>query len=85
MSYKVYKKEVGSEEVELVNDEVYETQEDAQIALEKARDDYMESQETIPLPGEFFGPGQTTIPVEKIVSEENISSQEQPEFFIRKI
>lgn len=84
MTYKVYQKEVGSEEVELVNDEVYETKEDAQIALEKARDDYMESQRKIPLPGEVFGPGQTTVPGEKIVSEENISSQEQPEFFIRK-
>lgn len=84
MSYKVYKKEVGSEEVELVNDEVYETKEEAQIALEKARDDYMDSQETIPLPGEFFGPGQTTIPVEKNVPEENTTPQEQAEFFIRK-
>lgn len=84
MAYKIYKKEIGSETVELVNDEVYETKEDAQIALEKARDDHIEAQESIPLPEEILGPGQTIIPGEKIIPEENKTQQEQPDFFIRE-
>lgn len=84
MAYKVYRKEIGIDSVELVNDEVYETKEEAEKALMKAESEWEQEREEIPLPGEVFGPGQTVIPRPESVTGEDTAPSNEVEFFIRE-
>lgn len=81
MAYKVYRRDKGSESVELVNDKIYETREEAEAAMHKAENEY---KETIPLPTEIFGPRQTTLPADELTKGENPEEENQVEFFIRE-
>lgn len=85
VAYKVFKKEIGKDAVELLNDKVYETKEEAEEAMLRAQNELTNEREEVPLPGEVFGPGQTAVPGAKIVTEENTSPHGRAEFFIREV
>ncbi len=85
MAYKVYRKEKSSDKVELVNKEVYETREEAEMAMREAQETEKEKNQKIPFPGEVFGPGQTTVPGDKLVEGEDLAKEDGDEFFIREV
>lgn len=85
MSYKVFRKEIGKDSVELVNNKVYETKTEAEEAMLRAENALIHEREKIPLPEEVFGPGQTNVPGAKIVSNQDKGPHGRAEFFIREV
>lgn len=84
MPYQVYRRDRGSESVELVNDKTYESKEEAEAAMLKAKNEEEQEIKDIPLPTDVFGPGQTNIPATEITKNENSQKNEDVEFFIRE-
>ena len=85
MAYKVFRKEIGKDSVELLNDKVYETKEEAEEAMHKAENKLKHEREHIPLPKEVFGPGQTNVPGAEIIPDKEKEPHGQTEFFIREV
>lgn len=83
MVYKVYRKEKGSDSVELVNDESYQTKEEAERAMREAQEaeEEKEKNQKTPFPGEVLGPGQTNLPGKELAEGIDLPKEEKVEFF----
>lgn len=85
MAYKVYRKEKGSESVELVDDTVYTTKAEAEIAMQEAKSNLKDGD--IPFPTRVPGSNQPPISSEEVVAIPGDSevNEEEVEFFIREV
>lgn len=80
MAFQVYRKEKGSESVEPIGKDVFKTREEAEIALNEAKNELQAEPNILDL-DPLFDPE----PTDENVADERIMQENNVEFFIREI